>query len=318
MDVRSQSHNDIPSAQNDLEYDPLLEEGEKPVLELDDFFSDANAVFPDETIASSNEPFVYDSSASGIDSVPVPDTLHDEGGYVDETDYAVGDDAVSEMPVHTGLHQQAFRLTAVERTLQEIQKYIGELLVLVRKELQTQTEKKDAPREEKPPFPDFHEYEATESSYDTPVPDEGDSGVPTCGRSLEYSDRMPEMATYIGIFNGSAMVTSDGREFSVPENYASKSRLVQGDELKLTLSREGAMAYKQTGPAPRRRITGILEYDPVEERYTVLSNRGRFCVLTASVMFFKGVPGDAVLLIIPVGSPCQWGAIQSLIKNTAV
>src|SRR3712207_6782664 len=38
-----------------------------------------------------------------------------------------------------------------------------------------------------------------------------------------------------GVFDGQNMVGSDGKTYPVPANYASKSKLVQGDILKLTI-----------------------------------------------------------------------------------
>ena len=54
-----------------------------------------------------------------------------------------------------------------------------------------------------------------------------------------------------GVFDGQNMVGSDGKTYPVPANYASKSKLVQGDILKLTIAEDGAFLYKQIGPIPR-------------------------------------------------------------------
>src|SRR3990167_9816950 len=48
-----------------------------------------------------------------------------------------------------------------------------------------------------------------------------------------------------GVFDGQNMVGSDGKTYPVPANYASKSKLVQGDILKLTIADDGAFMYKQ-------------------------------------------------------------------------
>ena len=52
-----------------------------------------------------------------------------------------------------------------------------------------------------------------------------------------------------GVFDGQTMVGSDGKTYPVPANYASKSKLVQGDILKLTIADDGAFLYKQIGRA---------------------------------------------------------------------
>jgi hypothetical protein len=61
-----------------------------------------------------------------------------------------------------------------------------------------------------------------------------------------------------GVFDGQNMVGSDGKTYPVPANYASKSKLVQGDILKLTIAEDGAFMYKQIGPIPRRQLVGML------------------------------------------------------------
>ena len=47
-----------------------------------------------------------------------------------------------------------------------------------------------------------------------------------------------------GVFDGQNMVGSDSKTYPVPANYASKSKLVQGDILKLTIAEDGAFLYK--------------------------------------------------------------------------
>src|SRR3989344_3463282 len=56
-----------------------------------------------------------------------------------------------------------------------------------------------------------------------------------------------------GVFDGQNMVGPDGKLYSVPANYASKSKLVEGDLLKLTISPDGSFIYKQIGPVERER-----------------------------------------------------------------
>jgi hypothetical protein len=61
-----------------------------------------------------------------------------------------------------------------------------------------------------------------------------------------------------GVFDGQNMMGSDGKTYPVPANYASKSKLVQGDILKLTIADDGAFMYKQIGPIPRKQLVGVL------------------------------------------------------------
>ena len=57
-----------------------------------------------------------------------------------------------------------------------------------------------------------------------------------------------------GVFDGQNMVGPDGKTYPVPANYASKSKLVQGDILKLTIAEDGGFIHKQIGPIPRKQL----------------------------------------------------------------
>ena len=54
------------------------------------------------------------------------------------------------------------------------------------------------------------------------------------------------------------MVDAQGNTYPVPANYASKSKLVEGDGMKLTITDEGKFIYKQIAPVPRRTALGVL------------------------------------------------------------
>src|SRR3989338_7659848 len=63
------------------------------------------------------------------------------------------------------------------------------------------------------------------------------------GEILASGERVGE-----GTFTGEKMQGDDGKEYTVPANYASKSKLVHGDRLKLTITKSGSFIYKQIGP----------------------------------------------------------------------
>ena len=54
------------------------------------------------------------------------------------------------------------------------------------------------------------------------------------------------------------MIGPDGKNYPVPANYASKSKLVEGDILKLTIGESGKFMYKQIGPVERKTVIGTL------------------------------------------------------------
>jgi len=113
-----------------------------------------------------------------------------------------------------------------------------------------------------------------------------------------------------GVFDGQNMVGSDGKTYPVPANYASKSKLVQGDILKLTIADDGAFLYKQIGPIPRKQVVGSLRLEG--GHYFVDVNNKEYRVLLASVTYFKAKPGDQVSVNLPEDdSHAEWAALEA-------
>lgn len=113
-----------------------------------------------------------------------------------------------------------------------------------------------------------------------------------------------------GVFDGQNMVGSDGKTYPVPANYASKSKLVQGDILKLTIAEDGAFLYKQIGPIPRKQVVGTLILEG--GHYFVEVNGRKLRVLLASVTYFKAKPGDQVSVNVPEDDAnAEWAALEA-------
>jgi hypothetical protein len=117
-----------------------------------------------------------------------------------------------------------------------------------------------------------------------------------------------------GVFDGVRMVASDGVLYEVPENYASKSKLVEGDLLKLTLRPDGSCVYKSIGPIGRRRVVGELACDE-EGGYLVRLGTEYWRVLSASIRYFRGLPGERVAILVPKETPSTWGAVENIFKT---
>ncbi|QQS19551.1 hypothetical protein IPL85_04720 [Candidatus Saccharibacteria bacterium] len=113
-----------------------------------------------------------------------------------------------------------------------------------------------------------------------------------------------------GVFDGQNMVGSDGKTYPVPANYASKSKLVQGDILKLTIADDGAFLYKQIGPIPRKQVVGQLKLEG--GHYFVSVGTKDYRVLLASVTYFKAKPGDQVSVNVPEDdASAEWAALEA-------
>lgn len=113
-----------------------------------------------------------------------------------------------------------------------------------------------------------------------------------------------------GVFDGNTMIGPDGKTYPVPANYASKSKLVEGDILKLTIADDGGFIYKQIGPVARKQVIGTLvQHDGT---YFVEVNGHEYRVLLASVTYFKAHIGDQVSVIVPEDNrEAEWAAIEA-------
>ncbi len=113
-----------------------------------------------------------------------------------------------------------------------------------------------------------------------------------------------------GVFDGQTMVGPDGKNYPVPANYASKSKLVEGDILKLTITPDGGFIYKQISPTPRKQVIGTLTQH--DGAYYVETLGKEYRILLASVTYFKINVGDQVTIIIPEDNPdASWAAVEA-------
>ena len=132
----------------------------------------------------------------------------------------------------------------------------------------------------------------------------GDEKVTTVGQDANIGKIIE------GVFDGQNMVGSDSKTYPVPANYASKSKLVQGDILKLTIAEDGTFMYKQIGPVPRKQVVGGLKLE--NGHYFVTVGEKDYRVLLASVTYFKARPGDQVSVNVPEDSDnAEWAALEA-------
>lgn len=111
-----------------------------------------------------------------------------------------------------------------------------------------------------------------------------------------------------GTFDGQNMLDEGGKTYPVPANYASKSKLVVGDHMKLTISEEGKFIYKQIGPIERRSSVGPLTYE--NGQYKVLADGKSYKILLASITFYRANIGDDVAILLPAEGEAEWGALD--------
>ncbi len=119
-----------------------------------------------------------------------------------------------------------------------------------------------------------------------------------------------------GNFDGERMVDTEGKGYQVPPNYASKSKLVEGDPLKLYITRDGKYVYKQLGPVERTTVPGTLQLQG--NHYVVEADDGHvYNVLTACVTYYMSLyglePNGRVMAMIPADREAHWAVIDNVL-----
>lgn len=118
-----------------------------------------------------------------------------------------------------------------------------------------------------------------------------------------------------GTFDGQIMIGTNGKQYPVPANYASKSKLVEGDFLKLTIVQDGTFIYKQIGPVPRQNKIGVVGQDS-SGNYFVAADGKPYKILLASITYFNAEPGDEVAIVTSQEPNAQWASIEAVLQHT--
>jgi hypothetical protein len=139
-------------------------------------------------------------------------------------------------------------------------------------------------------------------------------GKKKVGRRKKVNEEDEDGKVIEGTFDGQIMIGTDGKQYPVPANYASKSKLVEGDMLKLTITPDGSFIYKQIGPVERKRVIGIVSQDS-DSNYFVAAEGKAYKVILASITYFKVEPGDEVTLVISRDIDSDWGAIENVLQR---
>lgn len=115
-----------------------------------------------------------------------------------------------------------------------------------------------------------------------------------------------------GIFDGENMIDKTGKKFIVPANYCSKSKLVAGDKMKLTISPDGSFVFKQIGPVDRKRLVGKVAKN--KDDWQVIVDGKKYKCLAASITYFKVKEGDKVTVILPKLGEAEWAVLENLVS----
>ena len=110
-----------------------------------------------------------------------------------------------------------------------------------------------------------------------------------------------------GIFDGEFMIANKNK-YPIPPNYASKSKLVEGDKMKLKIEADGSFIYKQIEPVERKNLIGVLEED--DKGYKVKAGKKTYRVLSASITYYNAKTGDKIVIIVPEDEKSEWAAVE--------
>lgn len=116
-----------------------------------------------------------------------------------------------------------------------------------------------------------------------------------------------------GVFTGENMLGSDGNTYPVPQNYASKSLLVQGGRMKAIINKMGKISYKIIEEMEYEILLGIIT--KAGDRYKITTEKRTYNVLTAAITFHKCSIGDTVKIRIPKGKEATYAVIENCIPK---
>lgn len=117
-------------------------------------------------------------------------------------------------------------------------------------------------------------------------------------------------------YDGAQMISSTAdtsSAFAVPANYASKSKLIPWDKLKLIITAEGEFIYKLISPAPRKHLKGIL-HRKKNIFLALWSDNKNYTLNAAAVTYFGAQCGDEVCLVINDKEPYNYAALEQVLK----
>lgn len=118
-----------------------------------------------------------------------------------------------------------------------------------------------------------------------------------------------------GVFTWEAMLWSDNSIYPVPQNYASKSHIVQWSKLKAIIKPDGKIQYKIIEEIEAETKAWILT--KINEKYQVIADGKTYNVLLAAVTYLKAEVGDNVSIRVPKWKEATYSTIETVIPKQA-
>lgn len=124
--------------------------------------------------------------------------------------------------------------------------------------------------------------------------------------SEEWEDKMIE-----GVFTWEDMLWADWVKYPIPWNYASKSKLVQWDKMKVIIDTAGKLKYKQIEQIDRETKVGLLTKD--WSKYQAVVEWETYNLITAAVTHYKANIGDVITVIVPKWKEATFAAVETIV-----
>lgn len=125
---------------------------------------------------------------------------------------------------------------------------------------------------------------------------------------VQWEDKVIEW-----VFTWESMLWSDGNIYPVPQNYASKSLLVQWSKLKAIIQPSGKIVYKIIGEIPFESKIGIITKNG--EKYVITTDTKSYNVLLAAITFHHCNVGDTVSIRIPEWKDATFAVIEAIVPK---
>lgn len=120
----------------------------------------------------------------------------------------------------------------------------------------------------------------------------------------------PQQGTEIeGVFDGLHMIGADGKSYFVSPLYAAQFKIIEGDMMKLIITKLGAYIYNITNKTPRKQLSGTLILDPQTNMYTVTVDNHTYQIHKQTVSCAQAKPNNHINIIVPLDSPSTWATI---------
>lgn len=117
------------------------------------------------------------------------------------------------------------------------------------------------------------------------------------------------------LFDGYFMIGSDHKKYPVPLNYASKTKLVPGDVLKLKILADGKFIYKLIHPVERKHVRAVLSKTDDNKFIAVTDDSKTYFLNQAAVTFFKWKASDELYIVTNADGSGSFAAIEAIIKK---